>query len=436
MPETNNINQLERSREADEIFGKLPSWVIRWGITVIAAILLAIVIACCIIRYPQTLKSQIVLTSDNPPSDLVARYSGILDSVYVTDGAPVEEGDLIALISTPADYGDIMAAESLVRLIGDSLSVQNARQVVQTQGMHLGDLQSEWISLQRSCAEYLNWQNLNQAGRKISMLETLENESNEYASLLESQRDNVQENLQFASSAFSRDSSLYSRQLISQAEYEQSLMDLNSRKNELTSLDASLTNARMSLLELRRQVLDLRLQESSEEMSYLQDIQRSSRQLLSGIALWKETYAFLAPFAGHVSLQNVWSRGQHISVGDLVASVAREEGKNITGRVKVQSSGFGKVKEGQRVIVRLNGYPYMEFGVLSGVVSSISSVPEQSSSGLVYTLTVAFPDGMRTTYHKELPFVQEMDGEAEIVTEDMRLIEQFIRPIRSAFVNH
>ena len=43
---------------------------------------------------------------------------------------------------------------------------------------------------------------------------------------------------------------------------------------------------------------------------------------------------------------------------------------------------------------------------------------------------------MTTTYHKELPFVQQMDGEAEIVTEDMRLIEQFIRPIRSAFVNH
>lgn len=95
-----------------------------------------------------------------------------------------------------------------------------------------------------------------------------------------------------------------------------------------------------------------------------------------------------------------------------------------------------KVREGQRVIVRLNGYPYMEFGVLSGIVSSISSVPEQSERGLVYTITVNFPDGMETTYHRTLPFVQQMDGQAEIVTEDMRLIEQFIRPIRSLFVNH
>ena len=436
MPDIDSINSQEHSREADEIFGKLPSWVIRWGITVIAAILLAIIIACCLIRYPQTLKSGIVLTCDNPPSDLVSRYSGILDSVYVADGTSVEEGELLALISTPAVYDDVRKAESLIRLIEDSLSVQNARQVVQTQGLHLGDLQSDWISLQRSCGDFINWLDLNQAGRKIVMLEELEKESDEYAGFLERQRGNLVENADYASNAFSRDSSLYSRQLISQAEYEQSIMELHSRQNELTSLDATLANARMSLLELRRQVLELRLQQSSEKMGYQQDIHRASRQLLAGIGSWKETYAFIAPFSGKVSLQNVWSRGQHISVGDLVASVVREQGNNITGRVKVQSSGFGKVKEGQRVIVRLNGYPYMEFGVLSGVVTSISPVPEQSEAGLVYTLTVGFPDGMRTTYHKDLPFVQQMDGEAEIVTEDMRLIGQFIRPIRSAFVNH
>ena len=279
MPDSNEIQKLQRSREADEIFGKLPSWVIRWGVTVIAAILLAIIIACCIIRYPQTIKSRIVLTCDNPPSDLVARYSGILDSVYVADGDAVAEGDLIALISTPASYGDIRTAETLIRVIDDSLTTQNANHIVHMLGLHLGDLQSEWISLQRSCSDYLNWLDLNQAGRKIVMLESLEKESDEYTMLLENQRNNVQENVQFASSAFSRDSSLYSRQLISQSEYEKSLMELNSRKNELTSLDASLTNARMSLLELRRQVVELRLQQSSEELGYQQDIHRAYRQL-------------------------------------------------------------------------------------------------------------------------------------------------------------
>lgn len=436
MPENNDIQKLQRSREADEIFGKLPAWVIRWGITVIAAILLVGVLACCFIRYPQTLKSRIVLICDNPPSDLVSRYSGILDSIYVADGANVSEGELIALISTPAVYEDVMRVEDLTHRVENSFSSQEIRQIVRQQGMHLGDLQSDWISLQRSCADYANWQDLNQAGRKIAMLESLEKESDDYASLLETQRGNIEDNVKYAERAYSRDSILYSTGSVAQARLEESIVNLHSRQNELTSLDASLATARMNSMEYRRQVLELRLQQSSEQMTYQQEIQRNSRQLLAGIASWKETYAFIAPFSGKVSLQNVWSKGQHISVGDLVASVVRDESNNITGRVKINSAGFGKVREGQRVIVRLNGYPYMEFGVLSGVVQSISPVPERSNSGLEYTLTVAFPEGMQTTYHKELPFVQQMDGEAEIVTEDMRLIEQFIRPIRSLFVNH
>lgn len=427
---------MQHSREADEIFGRLPSWVIRWGVTVLAVILLGIVLACYLIKYPQTLSSEIVLTSDNPPSDLVARYSGILDSVYVADGAAVAAGDLIALISTPAVYDDVREVERLLGQLDDTLTLSAVRQVLQRQDFKLGDLQSDWISLQRSCAEYLNWCELDQAGRKIAMLKALESESTQYAGYLEKERENLLENVRYGTIAFQRDSSLHAGNLISQAEYEQAIVSLHAKENELTSLDASLSNARVSLLDLKRQVMELKLQESSERLSFVQDIQRSTHQLLARIASWKETYAFLAPFPGRVSLQNVWSRGQHINVGDLVASVSREERNSITGRLKVPSSGFGKVKEGQRVIVRLNGYPYMEFGVLSGIVSSISSVPEQVSGGLVYTVTVSFPEGMETTYHRTLPFVQQMDGQAEIVTEDMRLIEQFIRPIRSLFVNH
>ncbi|MBR4821871.1 MAG: HlyD family secretion protein, partial [Bacteroidales bacterium] len=87
------------------------------------------------------------------------------------------------------------------------------------------------------------------------------------------------------------------------------------------------------------------------------------------------------------------------------------------------------------VNIKLNGFPYLEYGILKGVVSTISSVPENGEDGMVYTVNVALPDGLESTYHKRLPFVQDMDGSAEIVTEDRRLIEQFILPIRSLFVN-
>ena len=126
-----------------------------------------------------------------------------------------------------------------------------------------------------------------------------------------------------------------------------------------------------------------------------------------------------------------------MTVGSALASIVPEKETEVIGRMEVPSAGFGKVETGQTVNVKLNGFPYMEYGVLKGTIRSISSVPAsvQTATGttIAYTVEVVFPEGMRTTYEKELPMIQQMDGTGEIITEDMRLIEQFIQPVVSLF---
>ena len=48
---------------------------------------------------------------------------------------------------------------------------------------------------------------------------------------------------------------------------------------------------------------------------------------------------------------------------------------------------------------------------------------------------VSFEEGLKTSYNKDLPMIQQMDGTAEVITEDMRLISRFINPIISLFKN-
>jgi HlyD family secretion protein len=48
----------------------------------------------------------------------------------------------------------------------------------------------------------------------------------------------------------------------------------------------------------------------------------------------------------------------------------------------------------------------------------------------VYMLEVEFPNKLKTNYGKELTFSQEMTGSAEIITEDLRLLDKFINPIK------
>lgn len=430
------------SEPVQEIMGSIPSWITRWGVTVIAGIFALIIIGCCIIRYPQTLTSSITLTSENPPSDLAARYDGLLDTVCVVNGQKVRNGDLVALLSTPADYGDIMAVRDLL----DSLSSRERDALPDAvsspslyENYRLGDLQSSWSELVRSCSAYLNWSEIDQSGHQKRLVEEQIGKNREYYGDLLVQKAVLEQDMRYEQAGLERDSLLMAEGAISRAEYEATLKNWISKKSTMAAFEATLTSTQLSILQLRQQLTELEIQRQNEETEHLRGIMQQASQLKAQVAQWLEQYAVISPADGTVSLQKVWSRGQHVMVGDVIASIVPDEGDRVIGRLQVPSSGFGKVEEGQTVNVRLNGFPYMEFGVLKGVVESIPAVPQTvttaEGNSIVYTVEVSFPDSLVTTYGKELPMVQQMDGTAEIITRDRRLIGQFIDPVLSLFKN-
>jgi HlyD family secretion protein len=88
--------------------------------------------------------------------------------------------------------------------------------------------------------------------------------------------------------------------------------------------------------------------------------------------------------------------------------------------------GAGKVKEGQQVVIKLDTYPYLEFGLLRGNVRTIASAPDES----MYMVQVTLQDSLRTSYGRTIDFHQEMQGQAEIITENMTLMNRILNPLR------
>ena len=78
------------------------------------------------------------------------------------------------------------------------------------------------------------------------------------------------------------------------------------------------------------------------------------------------------------------------------------------------------------VNIRLDDYPYMEFGMIEGRVEGISAVPEQG----VYCASVTFPMGLKTAYGKELVFSQRLTGTAEIITNYICLFHRILQPMK------
>ena len=81
-----------RSGEVQEILGGVPSRIVRYGILVFVAIFSLIILFSFIFYYPDILRSNIVVTTENPPATLVARATGKIDQLFVEDKDHVQAG--------------------------------------------------------------------------------------------------------------------------------------------------------------------------------------------------------------------------------------------------------------------------------------------------------------------------------------------------------
>jgi hypothetical protein len=98
------------------------------------------------------------------------------------------------------------------------------------------------------------------------------------------------------------------------------------------------------------------------------------------------------------------------------------------GQVVLPAQGSGKVSKGQEVIIKLDNYPYMEYGTITGRIKSISlttnTIKTEKAEIETYMILVDFPNKLKTNYGTNLEFKAEAKGTAEIITNDRRLIQR------------
>ena len=121
------------------------------------------------------------------------------------------------------------------------------------------------------------------------------------------------------------------------------------------------------------------------------------------------------------------------SVKDRIAKEMIEDAEEkglLMGKALLPAERSGKVKIGQTVNVSFDNFPNNEFGIVKGVIKNISLVPSEIEKKKIYIVEILLPKGLITSYNKELPYLLEMEGKAEIITDDLSLLERFLLPIK------
>lgn len=123
---------------------------------------------------------------------------------------------------------------------------------------------------------------------------------------------------------------------------------------------------------------------------------------------------------------NLWKVNQNISIGDRAFSVISNTKQKIIGKAKIPVAGSGKVKTGQRINIQLDGYPYLEYGFLTGKVLSVSPMADEDA----YSATFELPEDIFTSYGKRIAIIGDLTGRGEVITENLSVVERLISPLK------
>jgi HlyD family secretion protein len=421
-----------RSDSVQEILSRPPRWIISWGITVILLLVAILFVGSYFIKYPDIVSSAIEVSTKNLPANLVAKTSGKIDTLFVGENDAVEEGQYVAVIENPANFNDVV---QLSNYISQYKSYFNDFQdsfafVAPLRGLSLGELQSHYYQFVKALQDYQYFVESDFHTKKINTLNKQLLIQKKVANSVESQCKITRNQLLSQRKLFSIDSNLFAKKVISMVEYEaasNSLSQAESYENALSSINSALLN----ISQLEQNILDLQ-QQADEQRKQLQiAFSGSYENIQSQLNQWEQTYVFKSPLQGTVAMTKFWQRNQNISAGEILLSIIPEMDAMIIGKVMLPAQGAGKVKVGQDVNIKFDGFPYMEYGMVRATVSSISLVPVSNEKGKFLVVEIELPNKLTTNYGKELDFSQEMSGTAEIITEDLRLLDRFINPIKS-----
>ena len=423
-----NYNEIElRSEEVQDILTKIPHWIIRWGSLVVLVILLLLFLVSWMVKYPDIITTEITITTQIPPEKLVAKTSGKIQAILIDDKKIVNENTPLAVIENAANYKDVF----LLKAITDTISLSNSKfPFEKLQAAQFGEIENSFAMFQKEyIASELNKQL--QPYKVESSAQSFESKQlRERLQLLEGQKEINQSELKLLKTDVERYEKLFKKGIISAQEIEkQRLIYLQAEKN-YKSLLSSILQLKSSINELNRSSKTTVINESTTSINLERSVMQSFYQLKKAIKDWELNYVFRSSVKGTVSFLQIWSENQTINTGENMFAIIPSTEKGYIGKVKAVAQNSGKLQIGQKVNIRLANYPDREFGVIEGKLKTISLTPDKEGNLL---LNIELPNGLQTSYKKQINFQQEMTGTADIVTEDLRLLERLLYQFRDVF---
>lgn len=419
--ETSQLFPELHSEEIHEIISKPPRWVVRWGITLLFILFIFLFLGTWLIRYPDVIVVPFTLSVIDAPRAVVVRVDGKLAKILVRDGQKVKEGQPLAYAESTGEPEQILRLSSSIRTIKQAIHKGNWHYITDFEVKSypvLGEVQHDFEVFNQQLTEI---QAFLRGGIFIEKKALILEDRDDLISMEEILRDQLAlqtADFGLATEEFKIQEKLFNSKVISEMDFKREKAKLIAREMPLKNLSASLVQNKSAQIAKRRESLELDNALREKKSIFLQVV----NTLESRLEDWKQKYILASPVSGSVSYSAPWQERQYVTAGQELMTVEPLNG-DYRGLVKIPQTNLGKLQVGQTTFVKMDGFPFKEYGLLEGKLSQLSTIAGRDS---LYWGYIDLPKKLNTRYGISLAYRNGMKGHAEILTSDRRLAERFI----------
>lgn len=336
---------------------RAPSRIAALPLYVVTAIVLAAAAALIWLQIDRVVAARGVLS---PPDDSIkaaSQRAGVVERVLVREGQLVEAGQVLLRLDDRQEAAAVAALESQ---IASAKLEQAQREKLVAARRDLAAAEAELLARQRQ-AEQISLESL----------------------LAESQR--LERELTRWENALARQQALAQENAVSQAEFEQAQLE---RDNAITrqAQHAKAILRQQSLLEQLAQkaeqaAMTARMEAEREELAILEgrrNLTALNKQLADANREMQRAVV-RSPVRGTVHALSV-RKGEVVSAADTVCRLA-PCGSGLLAEAELAAADVGFVRKGQRARIKMDAFPFEDYGALTGRVEYVAADASRDAAG-------------------------------------------------------
>lgn len=347
---------------------------------------------------------------------------GEVTQIYLEEGQTVEAGQIIARLD---DRTAAAEAERLQQNLSDQeLQLVQLQALIDQTQIEAGTRQAITdADLQAQAAAIAQAQT--DAATSQTLLTHLKAEANAHRTRLERLHPLVEQGALAKDYLFEVEQAIRDREqaiIRHEGQYQQSQTQAQQLQAEL---DQRTAEGERSHLELQRQLqqLEMKAAELQAKIAETKILLREAQANLDSTVL-------RVPVDGVIFSLNLQNEGELAQSGQVVAEVAPTTAPLVLSAA-LPSREAGLVEVGMVAQIKLDAFPYQDYGIITGKVTSISpDAKSHETMGTVYELEIALDQDSISHENQDVQLRAGQTANAEIVIRQRRIIDVIFEPIR------